>query len=383
MPASATGSLAATAASAPAVTPSRASAATYVSDAAGAVAHAAVDEARFQYDAVTGDTHLLVEGQRTNLQLDTSAPGIPPWRTRPDAGTSTSEILAGAPDGGAYVHLDAGVDFGGIRLDRLNEGAALLGRHVTHSAWLKGVDGSRIMLRRALAAGTNAAWIVDEQWRRFHGGAPWAYEDGLHYYAARWDGGGRPPATEFDLWGVQSEEGKFASSYIPRLADPLADDGRRAEDVLAVTPEHLDPTRGTYLVWFRPMYDATTADNEQPLLDSDGAVTMRFDGAAGAPAFECSAGAASARSASAFAAETWVFAGCTWNADEGVRLFEQPADTLQTREALTPFLSPDEPDQPVAVAPRWALVGEIRLFRRALEAAEVTAYVQATVNTYR
>ncbi len=316
------------------VTFSRDSLATYVSDAAGTVAHAAVDEARMQYDATTGSTHLLVEGARRNLQFDTSAPSAPPWQEMQFQPT-LSEVAAGAPDGGPHARVDAPVNYAGIKLTQPGDGADVLGVHVTHSAWLKGIAGSRVMLWRTLPGAGAAAWIVDEGWRRLEVSSPWEHADALHWYNGRWDGGGRPNATTFDVWGVQTERGGFASSYIPREAE--ADPGRRSADSLTVAAGRLDPGRGTYLAWFRPMYDAATASRAQPLLDSGGAVTVRFDGAADAPAFECSAGESSARSAEAFSAGAWLFVGCTWDAAEGIRLFERPGDALGTREALLAF----------------------------------------------
>ena len=41
------------------------------------MAHAAVDEARFQHDATTGSEHLLLEQARTNLLFDTDTPDTP------------------------------------------------------------------------------------------------------------------------------------------------------------------------------------------------------------------------------------------------------------------------------------------------------------------
>ena len=351
----------------------RAHGATYVSDAAGTVAHAAAGVPRFAFDAGTGSTHLLIEGERKNLLGDSTAPSVPGWnlQVRGDPAPVCGRQAADGPDGGAYTDCTTPTDRDGLWTT--GSDALSAGGQATWSAWVRGAAGQEVTLSLP-----RIDWELTDAWRRqtttsaTDGGTP-----GM--FLLRYDQGGGEDLEGFKLWGAQVEEGAFASSFIPR--DDPADTGVRPADVLTVPAGAVSPARGTWAAWFSPRYSAATADEPPTMLAADGAVTVDLD-LAGGDRWRCSTSTRQATANASVSAGEWIFLACTWDEAIGVKLWVGPAQNLGPSSDLGAFAAADAPVQPLAPLPEWSLLGEARLYQRALSDAEVQAMYDETRPQY-
>ena len=361
--------------------------ATFAVDGDPPIAHVNVGELRFQHAPETAPpaAYPLIEGQRLNLLYDTDTPGVNEeeaetnaWILHTQGGaedTTAAVIEAGAPDGGSFSEVLFPDDRGGIRL--YQNGLTANDAPVVHSAWLKSATGALVSQRAA----PTYDWPLTTEWvRLFAEGS--RRDDRTRVELRRWDDlTGEPFTADLSMWGVQIEEGAFASSYIPRRTFDSA--GLREADSLTVPRELLGMSEGSYLTWFRPMYAATEDDEPHGLLWAGGAVTIEHDATGGNPVLRCEVEGVIAEAAADFAAGTWQFVACTWHEDEGVRLYvEDDQGDIDKTETLVGFPPPDAPEVSLRIAPAWSLVGEVALHRLRLTDQAVTDFVAETGDHY-
>jgi hypothetical protein len=360
--------------------------ATYVSDGDGLVGNSPPDRPRFQHDPTTGRRHLLLEGPRTNLLYDTETPGVNEeggdpyaWvvHSQGEGGPTTAEVVdAGAPDRGAYTELGLPSDRGGIRL-YLN-GVTEPSAPVVHSAWLKSRTGTLISQRDE----PRYDWPLGPEWTR-HVALGSRDDVRTRLFLRRWDDLAGPPETEdLGVWGLQIEEGSFASTYIPR---PTAGSrGIRGADALGFAPEVADTDSGTWVAWIRSLHSADQEPGVQPFFDIGGTATFALDGRGEAPTWTCSVGEAIASTPAHFVADAWLFLACAWDAEGGVLLLTgTPPGDLDRALVGGPLAGPPPGGDQVRLTPTWGLIGEVRLYQRALSEDDLLVHQAMTEAGYR
>jgi hypothetical protein len=248
------------------VTFTRASAGTYFNS-SGAIATAAIDAARFDYNSSTlAARGLLVEEARTNLCIRSQELDNAAWATTVTGSgsvTVTANQVA-APDGTTTAELFA--INRSVATDRAQRGStAFVGTVATYtlSVWLKAKDAASVgkvidiwLFDGATSVGT--AVTLTAVWTRY------TYSRTLAASAACAMGLGYPPNTmsgsglgtglaEFYAWGVQVELGSFASSYVATAAAAVT----RAADIATMTGTNFSDwyvaATGTFVVDFDVM----------------------------------------------------------------------------------------------------------------------------------
>ena len=101
------------------------------------------------------------------------------------------------------------------------------------------------------------------------------------------------------------------------------------------------------------------------------------------PVLRCLAGQREAVLPAAFEADAWLFVACAWEENTGVHLWSEDAAGSADAADEEPFAPGPAPIEGLRVAPRWALVGEVRLHRHALSEDEVVALLEETRGSYR
>ena len=149
-----------------------------------------------------GCPHILAEPQRTNTVAYSedfsqySAGGTPPTLT-------TGQL---APDGTYNATKVSGV-IGSTSLARTSESSATASR----SIYAKTVSGTGTANLMSYFQNTNNLFTLTEEWQRFELTGTQVVP--TSFYAV--DFRGSQTLSEFIIWGAQSEEGSYPTSYIP------------------------------------------------------------------------------------------------------------------------------------------------------------------------
>ena len=209
----------------PRVTLERASDATYIGR-DGLVKYAGEDEPRFDHDPYTLEClGLLLEESRTNLaEYGTIISGTG-WYSQPTFGTNLNDSIS--PDGTAnatrITNLNSQSDPDLYSFEQFAIGSS---KTITHSIYVKSPDaanvGKEINFRGKRTVGTASSWgqkfILTAEWQRVTITHTYQSDNtqGRAYIGA--DPNTTDPAgaaTACLFWGLQVEEGSFATSFIP------------------------------------------------------------------------------------------------------------------------------------------------------------------------
>jgi hypothetical protein len=179
----------------------RASTATYV-DSDGLIKAARNGEARIDYTDST-DGALLLEPSRTNLI--TYSEDFSQYLYGGTAPTLTAGQLA--PDGTYNATKVSGV-IGSTSLYKNSESSTTASR----SIYARTVSGTGTARLTSYNSNANNLFSLTEEWQRFELTGS-SSTGGVNFYAA--DFRGSQTLSEFIIWGAQSEEGSYPTSYIP------------------------------------------------------------------------------------------------------------------------------------------------------------------------
>ena len=209
----------------PRITFTRASVGTYVGR-DGLIKTAGENEARFDHDPDTLESlGLLIEEPRTNLaEYGTIVSGTG-WYSQPTFGTNLNDSIS--PDGTTnatrITNLDSQSDPDLYSFEQYAIGSS---KTITHSIYVKSPDtanvGKEINFRGKRTVGTASSWgqkfILTAEWQRVTITHTYQADNtqGRAYIGA--DPNTTHPAgaaTACLFWGLQIEEGSFATSFIP------------------------------------------------------------------------------------------------------------------------------------------------------------------------
>ena len=210
----------------------RASTATYV-DSDGLIKTSRNGEARIDYTDST-DGALLLEPSRTNLI--TYSEDFSQYLYGGTAPTLTAGQLA--PDGTYNATKVSGV-IGSTSLYKNSESSTTASR----SIYARTVSGTGTARLTSYNSNANNLFSLTEEWQRFELTGS-SSTGGVNFYAA--DFRGSQTLSEFIIWGAQSEEGSYPTSYIPTSGSSVT----RAAETCSQTPPSgiIGQTEGTMFV---------------------------------------------------------------------------------------------------------------------------------------
>ncbi len=192
-------------------------------NASGLVEASSADIPRFDYDPVTLTCKgLLIEEQRTNLYLQSSAFATVPWVTK-DASITANTTTA--PDGTLTADtLACNTDVGGFSYVRQYV-VLLSGTTHTQSIFVKPKTSSIVQIVEAAYTGWQCTYDISTGVITPAGsvsGTITQYHDGWYrltftypYTAGQTDSYFNINCTDCYIWGAQLEQGAFATSFIP------------------------------------------------------------------------------------------------------------------------------------------------------------------------
>lgn len=247
----------------PRITFTRASTGTYVNS-SGVLSSAAVDAPRFDYDPTTlAPLGLLIEEQRTNLCLYSNNLNQATWGKGSTVSLTYDTTIA--PDGTTTadtITVVSGTDTGVYQSIACSASTAY-----TWSVYVKLGTMAASDYKIAIYDNTNAAFIAVDivptqtpsatAWTRITytfttpatcvSVRPYCFRNSLS------------AATSVNVWGMQLEQGAFATSYVPTVAASLT----RAADVATVTGANFsnwyNQTEGTTYVEASTLPNVTSA----------------------------------------------------------------------------------------------------------------------------
>ena len=242
----------------PRITFTRASTGTYVNS-SGVLTSAAIDTPRFDYDPVTLEAKgLLIEEQRTNICLYSSDLTNIAWVIAANA--SVTGDSSGAPDGTTTADT--------ITVNGSNNGvfqsiACSSSTAYTFSLYVKLGTMAASDYKIAIYDNTNAAFIASDivptqtpsstAWTRvtYTFTTP-ATCVSVRIYCFR---NALSASTSVNVWGMQLEQGAFATSYIPTTTAAAT----RAADVASVTGANFSG-------WFNSAQGTMFVEAQQPVI---------------------------------------------------------------------------------------------------------------------
>lgn len=265
----------------PRITFTRASTGTYVgSD--GLIKTATTNEARFDHNPITGESlGLLVEEARTNLILQSeSINNVTNWNKIVGGTGSTPVVNANsvvAPDGTTTADQIILALNGGTTVNDSSyitqSYSSTSGTTYVVSIWLRTASGNVIISLDVDSQNINTI-TVTPVWQRFSfartssSTASRTVRFGLRGTFSTAD------SATFYAWGVQLEEGAFATSYIPTTTATVT----RAADVASITGTNFsswyNQTEGTSLIELR---EVDRTGSRTPRSFSDGTASNRID----------------------------------------------------------------------------------------------------------
>ena len=210
----------------PRITFTRASVGTYVGR-DGLIKTAGANEPRFDHDPDTLESlGLLIEEPRTNIaEYGTIVGDSNGWYNRPAFNTSINNTISpdGTQNATLITNLNAESDPDLYSFEQYNIGS---GKTITHSIYVKSPDafnvGREINFRGKRTVGTASSWgqkfILTAEWQRITITHTYQADNtqGRAYIGS--DPNTTDPAgaaTGCLFWGLQVEEGSFATSFIP------------------------------------------------------------------------------------------------------------------------------------------------------------------------
>ena len=225
----------------------------------GLVKYASNNVPRFDHDPTTRESlGLLIEESRTNLAEYGTIVGDTGWYNRPAFNTTLNDSVA--PDGRTtatkITNLNAESDADLYSFEQYAIGS---NKTITHSIYIKSPDatnvGKEIHFRGKRISGTSSSWsqkfILTAEWQRVTVTHTYQADNttGRAYIGS--DPNGSNPAGEATaclFWGLQVEEGSFATSFIPTYGSTVT----RAVDTAKITgtnfTDFYNQTEGTFFV---------------------------------------------------------------------------------------------------------------------------------------
>jgi hypothetical protein len=234
----------------PRVTFTRASTATYV-DEDGLIKTTSADQARFDYDPVTGESlGLLIEESRTNLITYSEDFSQSVWIKQ--NGFSITSNTAIAPDGTLTADTASIVNVGS---DFLYTNITYSGSF-TISCWVRTVSGSSTFKMGTYNGSDGSifspSYTATEEWQRFSFNAS-VISVVSGFYPCVPDVSG----AQFYIWGAQVEAGSFPTSYIPTSGSAVT----RSGDFASVSGTNFlnfyNHSEGTYIIDYKRGYAGT------------------------------------------------------------------------------------------------------------------------------
>jgi hypothetical protein len=239
----------------PKITFTRASTGTYFNS-SGVLSSAAIDAPRFDYNPVTlAPLGLLIEEYRTNICLYSSDLNQLNWLK--GASVSLTYNTTAAPDGTTTadtITVITGVDTGVYQSIACSSSTSY-----TFSLWVKLGTMAASDYKIAIYDNTNAAFIASNisptqtlsstAWTRvtYTFTTP-ATCVSIRAYCFR---NSLSASTSVNVWGMQVEQGAFATSYVPTTTTALT----RASDVASITGTNFsswyNQTQGTFYVEYQ------------------------------------------------------------------------------------------------------------------------------------
>ena len=225
----------------PRITFERGSVGTYVGR-DGLIKTVGEDEPRFDHDPVTLESlGLLIEESRTNLaEYGTIVGDSNGWYNRPAFNTAINNAISpdGTQNATLLTNLNAESDPDLYSFEQYNIGSD---KTITHSIYVKSPDaanvGKEINFRGKRTVGTASSWgqkfILTAEWQRVSVTHTYQADNtqGRAYIGA--DPNTTDPAgaaTGCLFWGLQVEEGGYASSFIPTSGSTVT----RAKDTATI-----------------------------------------------------------------------------------------------------------------------------------------------------
>ena len=214
---------------------------TYV-DEDGLIKYASSNVPRFDHDFDTRESlGLLIEESRTNLAEYGTIVGDTGWYNRPAFTTTLNDSISpdGTQNATKITNLNAESDADLYSFEQYSIGS---NKTITHSIYIKSPDtanvGKEIHFRGKRISGTTSAWsqkfILTAEWQRVT--ITHTYESdnttGRAYIGS--DPNSSHPAGEATaclFWGLQVEEGSFATSFIPTYGSTVT----RGADIAKIT----------------------------------------------------------------------------------------------------------------------------------------------------
>ena len=222
------------------ITFTRDSVGTYT-DENGLVKYASNNVPRFDHDPTTGESlGLLIEESRTNLAEYGTIVGGTGWYNRPAYTTTLNDSVA--PDGRTtatkITNLNAESDADLYSYEQYSIGS---NKTITHSIYIKSPDtanvGKEIHFRGKRIGGTSSSWsqkfILTAEWQRVTITHTYQSDNSTGRAYIGSDPNSNNPAGEATaclFWGLQVEEGSFATSFIPTYGSTVT----RAADITTI-----------------------------------------------------------------------------------------------------------------------------------------------------
>jgi hypothetical protein len=237
----------------PRITFTRASGGSYMG-ADGLIKYAGVNEARFDHDPVTGESlGLLVEEARTNLTTYSEDFANAAWSLFGTASRSANTVTA--PDGNMTADTVTLPISSGI-YQFISASASTT---YTFSVWIRTPSTSQnvnIVLNTNLGDATQLTVTATTTWQRFS--VTKTTIVGTTTLTSQLSTGG---GNTFYVWGAQTEQGSFPTSYIPTVASTRT----RSADNASITGKN-------FREWYRQDEGSVYADTK-----INGVQTTRYD----------------------------------------------------------------------------------------------------------
>ncbi|MDY0059446.1 MAG: MopE-related protein [Myxococcota bacterium] len=363
----------------------RDSLATLVIDQAGVLDQVAEHQPRFQYDPLLGQRVYLQEEAGSNLLQWSSELQTAPW-TPYGAGT----VVTLTSERGSPLDPAAGM---ASKVQSNNAGAVYqdLLRPVAGKTFAVSFWARKGTLDKFRVDGDGHAYLpavtLTDTWQRFSAVITMAANapDKIRVLFRNNTGG----AGSFYLWGVQLEEARFASSYIPSGGAP----GQRAAERLAVKPAGLRKLAGTWTAWIHPTAEMAALVGTVPVMEVDQVVKVEYLYEAGQPSARLRCTAPTNRTAellvdlASWGPASWVLVGCAWDdapstATPGVQLFFWRSGEAVRTAAQNVALDITGAPTFVRLTPSYAVSRDVRLYQRRLSLEEIVGIRDKTRQEY-